>query len=192
MVATITSPYSPSGARRRPLLCEAASAAADEKECLLSKHRRQSARRKKRLYVHVTEIELGQIVELAKSVRLSVSSYLRALGQCYMPKSTLDHQAVLTLANVIARQGRLGGLLSLWLSEKPGQGASMADVRRLLHRIETTQAELRQVMRRLPADGSPPGGSDAGLSGWTRPGPDGAIEPAESYPPTNVSNSNNG
>jgi len=106
-------------------------------------------RRKHRLYVHVTEIERGRIVELAETTRLSVSSYLRALGQGYMPKSTLDHQAVLALARVSADQGRLGGLLKLWLSEKPGQGASVGDVRRLLHQIELVQEELRQLVRRL-------------------------------------------
>jgi hypothetical protein len=99
--------------------------------------------------VYVTEIERGRIVELAQSARLPVSVYLRRLGMGYAPRSTLDHQAVLALAKVAADQGRLGGLLKLWLSERPGQGASVSDVRRLLHQIEALQEELRQLVRRL-------------------------------------------
>ena len=107
------------------------------------------ALRSKRLRVQVTEAEHAQIAASAADTRLSVSSYLRALGVGFRPKSTVDHQAVLALVNVHGDQGRLGGLLKLWLSEKPGQGASVVDVRRLLGEIEAAQVELRQLMRRL-------------------------------------------
>jgi hypothetical protein len=50
---------------------------------------------------------------------------------------------------VNADQGRLGGLLKLWLTERPGDGASTRDVRRVLQEIEATQAELRRLVQRL-------------------------------------------
>jgi hypothetical protein len=53
------------------------------------------------------------------------------------------------LVRVNADQGRLGGLLKLWLVERPGEGASTVDVRRLLQQIEETQAELRRLVQRL-------------------------------------------
>jgi hypothetical protein len=48
-----------------------------------------------------------------------------------------------------ADQGRLGGLLKLWISERPGQGAAVADVRRLLLQIEEAQAEIRRLVQTL-------------------------------------------
>jgi len=50
---------------------------------------------------------------------------------------------------VNADQGRLGGLLKLWLSDRPGDGASTSDVRRLLREIEETQITLRKLVQRL-------------------------------------------
>jgi hypothetical protein len=108
-----------------------------------------AAPRSRRLKVSVTEAERDRIHELAAITRLSVSSYLRTLGLGWEPRSTLDHQAVLALAKVNADQGRLGGLLKLWLSERPGQGASTFEVRRLLGEIETAQARLAKLMERL-------------------------------------------
>jgi hypothetical protein len=105
--------------------------------------------RRRRLKVSVTEAERDRIIELAALTRLSTSAYLRSLGVGWVPRSTLDHQAVLALAKVNADQGRLGGLLKLWLSERPGQGASTLDVRRLLGEIEAAQAQLRKLMERL-------------------------------------------
>ena len=103
----------------------------------------------KLLKVYVTEAEREQILQLAALTRLSTSAYLRRLGLGYTPLSTLDHQAVLALAKAAADQGRLGGLLKLWLSGRPGAGAPTTDVRRLLHQIEAAQEELRSLMRRL-------------------------------------------
>jgi hypothetical protein len=80
---------------------------------------------------------------------LSLSSYLRGSGLGYQPKSILDLRAVEDLAGVNADQGRLGGLLKLWLSTRPGEGAPTTDVRRLLREIEDTQARLRRLVQRL-------------------------------------------
>ena len=96
--------------------------------------------------VQVTEIERDRIKELACMTRLSASAYLRTLGLGWTPRSVIDHQAVLMLAGVAADQGRLGGLLKLWLSARPAQGASITEIRRLLREIEAAQAELRRLI----------------------------------------------
>lgn len=105
--------------------------------------------RLKPLRLYVTPEERAQIETRAQGASLTVSSYLRTLGTGYAPKSTLDQDAILTLVKVHADQGRLGGLLKLWLSEKPGQGAPVFDVRRLLREIEAAQARLKEIVRRL-------------------------------------------
>lgn len=99
--------------------------------------------------VYVSIEERGQLVERARSCDLTLSAYLRRLGVGHVPKSTIDAQAVLSLVNVNADQGRLGGLLKLWLSDRPGTGASAFDVRRVLRDIEDTQVKLRDLVRRL-------------------------------------------
>ena len=111
--------------------------------------RREPRDRRRPLRVVVSASERARIAERAAAARLSVSAYLRNLGTGWEPKSTLDHQAILALAKVNADQGRLGGLLKLWLSERPGQGASAVEVRRLLGEIEAAQTGLRKLMERL-------------------------------------------
>ena len=60
--------------------------------------------------------EKGLIEENARAAGRSVSSYLRAVGIGYQPKSVLDHRAIEDLAKVNADLGRLGGLLKMWLT----------------------------------------------------------------------------
>ncbi len=61
----------------------------------------------------------------------------------------LDTQAISNLLKALADLGRLGGLLKLWLSERPGQGASTVDVRRLLRQIEAHQMQLKGIIEGL-------------------------------------------
>ena len=98
--------------------------------------------------VFVTDAERARIEERAKLAGLSVSSYLRAAGLHQPIRSVLDHQAVCDLAKVNGDQGRLGGLLKLWLMERAGQGAPAAEVRCLLDRIGETQAQLADIAGR--------------------------------------------
>jgi hypothetical protein len=101
------------------------------------------------LRVVVSGAERAAIEERAGGMGRSVSAFLRELGTGYQPQSLLDRQAVQDLVRVNADQGRLGGLLKLWLAERPGQGARAADVRQLLQQIEATQVELRRLVQRL-------------------------------------------
>ena len=64
-------------------------------------------------------------------------------------RSVLDHAAVMDLAKVNGDQGRLGGLLKLWLVDRPGRGAPEIEVRRLLERIGELQGRLAEVVGRV-------------------------------------------
>lgn len=97
----------------------------------------------------VSAAERAEIEARAEAAGLSVSSYLRAAGLGHPLRSVFDHDAVMALAKVNADQGRLGGLLKLWLSQRPGEGAAETDVRQLLHGIEELQGALAKVVARL-------------------------------------------
>ena len=103
------------------------------------------------LRVTVTPSEKQEITDRAAAAGLSVASYLRAsaLGRQLRRNPVLDHEQVLALAKVNADQGRLGGLLKLWLVDRPGRGIPEVEVRRLLDRIRDLQGELAEAASRL-------------------------------------------
>ena len=109
----------------------------------------QTRDRLKPIKVYVTPGERAAIEANAKACDLTASAYLRRLGSGHEPKSTLDQQAVGDLVKVHAGQGRLGGLLKLWLTEKRGEGAPAYEVRSLLRQIEALQDRLRAIVKRL-------------------------------------------
>lgn len=102
--------------------------------------------RKNRIEVWCNDNELARIKANAENTRLSNSEFLRSLGNGYEPKSAFDREAIGKLAKLHADQGRLGGLLKLWLSEKKGEGAPVNDVRSLLHKIENLQMDIAKLV----------------------------------------------
>ena len=92
--------------------------------------------------VWVTPAERATIDRLTATTGLSASTYLRTLGMGFEPRSILDHQHVSDLLNECGNLGRLGGLLKLWLTDKPGQGAPETDVRRLLDQIGEVREQI--------------------------------------------------
>src|SRR6202022_1850860 len=109
--------------------------------------------RRRQLRVVVSAGERSRIEERARSAGLSVSAYLRTAGLCHPIRSTFDHAAVMELAKVNGDQGRLGGLLKLWLSDRAGIGAPEIEIRLLLERI----AELQGRLAHIPGRGRSPG-----------------------------------
>jgi hypothetical protein len=94
------------------------------------------------------------IKENAVNVSLTVAEYLRRLSLGYEIKSTLDSEYVLQLVKVNADQGRLGGLLKLWLTDDPklttcGIAWTPGVVRALLKRIEANQDEMLRLVQAL-------------------------------------------
>jgi hypothetical protein len=110
---------------------------------------RATRERKRHLKVVVSARERARIQERAKVAGLSVSAYLRASGLGHPIRSVLDYDAVRDLAKVNGDQGRLGGLLKLWLEDRPGRGAPEIEVRRLLQRIGELQGRLVDVVGRV-------------------------------------------
>lgn len=109
----------------------------------------ESKERYRPLKVYVTPSERQRIHQYARNARMSVSTYLRVLGLNHKPKSMLDQDGIRSLVKLHADQGRLGGLLKLWLATKPGQGVSGVEVRALYHKIEALQLELSKLVRAL-------------------------------------------
>jgi hypothetical protein len=105
--------------------------------------------RRRQLRVVVSASERAKIEQRAHAAGLSVSAYLRTAGLGHPIKSVIDHAAVVDLAKVNGDQGRLGGLLKLWLVDRPGRGAPEIDVRRLLERIGELQGRLADVVGRV-------------------------------------------
>ena len=85
---------------------------------------------------------------------VSTASFVRAVALGEKLKVVSDQRAVLELIRLRADMGRLGGLLKLWLTneerfDKERSELSVADVRDVLHRIEATEEQIREVVERL-------------------------------------------
>lgn len=101
------------------------------------------------LRVVVSDDERAKIAANAKLTRLSVSSFLRRVGQGFEPKTALDHERVMDLHRLRGDLGRMGGLLKLWLTDRAGEGANVEDVRAVLNDIEAIGEEVREKVRQL-------------------------------------------
>ena len=101
------------------------------------------------LQVVVDAEERAEIKRRAAAAGLSVSAYLRAAALGCRLSPVLDHKAVGELVRVAGDQGRLGGLLKLWLVEQPGRGAPEIEVRRLLERLGDLQGTLADIVSRV-------------------------------------------
>lgn len=110
----------------------------------------QSDKRKLRLRVVVNEAEKTAIENAAADCSTSVSSYLRSLGLGYTPPSKIDKKHVLELAKINGDQGRLGGLLKMWLTNEERQEEVISgQVRLLIEQITEAQKELLKVVKKL-------------------------------------------
>jgi hypothetical protein len=111
-----------------------------------------SLKQAQRLRVPVTPADKRAIEANAAATGLTVATYLRQLGLQRPMTGVLDLRAVAELARVAADQGRLGGLLKLFLTqdakleELGGQRDLRARVVTLLQRILETQKQIESVM----------------------------------------------
>jgi hypothetical protein len=116
---------------------------------------RQTLKTARCLRVPVLDEDEAIIKSNAKSVGLSTAEYLRRVGRgCTLP-SMLDLQAVSELAKINADQGRLGGLLKLWLTDetKFRLFTRARDVRSsvlaLLQQLGESQKNLQSAMQQV-------------------------------------------
>lgn len=85
---------------------------------------------------------------------MSMSMYLRNVGIAYQIKGTIDQDSVLMLAKINGDQGRLGGLLKLWLTNSEKLGPHDPDhMRRVIHgvleRIVKMQTAMLDLVKKL-------------------------------------------
>lgn len=108
----------------------------------------------KHLRVPVLPDEETLIKENAARASLTVAEYLRRLSLGHVIKGTIDSENVLKLVKINADQGRLGGLLKLWLTDDPKLALANITwtpgvVRALLKRIEANQDEMLRLVQSL-------------------------------------------
>jgi hypothetical protein len=106
------------------------------------------------LRVPVLPEEEAAIKEKAQQAGLSVAAYLRNVGMGYTIQGVVDQEMVRKLAKINADQGRLGGLLKLWLTNDEKLGKHDPEqMRRVIHgvldRIVGTQTALLDVVRKV-------------------------------------------
>lgn len=111
--------------------------------------KKETRDRRRQLRVVVSASEREKIEQRAQTAGLSVSAYLCTAGVGHPIKSVLDHAAVMDLAKINGDQGRLGGLLKLWLVDRPARGIPEIEVRRLLEHIGELQGRLAEVVGRV-------------------------------------------
>jgi hypothetical protein len=115
-----------------------------------SKATRKSGRH---LRVPVLPEEEDAIKAKAAQAGLSIAAYLRNVGMGYPIKGVIDQDLVLKLAKINGDQGRLGGLLKLWLtnSEKLSH-QDPEQMRRVIHcvleRIVTMQIAMLDLVKK--------------------------------------------
>jgi hypothetical protein len=102
--------------------------------------------RKRPIKVYVSDTERKRIEAIAQQTRKSPSALMRDLALGFEPRSVFDKEAMQELIRLHGDQGRLGGLLKLWLVEKKGEGTSASNVREVLQQIESLQIELAKIV----------------------------------------------
>lgn len=110
----------------------------------------QSRQRDKAIKVWVMPNEKVGIERAAKDCALPVSTYLRSLGLGYIPPSKIDKRHIIDLIKVSGDQGRLGGLLKMWLSNEERQEELVSgQVRQVLAQIDEVQELLLEKIKGL-------------------------------------------
>jgi hypothetical protein len=103
-----------------------------------------------RLKVSCTPEEKAQIEENARAAGLSVSRYLRNVGVGYKIQGVIDAELVGRLAKINGDQGRLGGLLKLWLTNSEKLANQDPDhMRRLIHGVLDRIVAMQNAMLKL-------------------------------------------
>lgn len=110
---------------------------------------RSKRRRNHAIRVYVDDAEFAAIMASAGAAQMSESAFLRALGLGFQPKSLIDKESIIHLVDVAGDQGRLGGLLKLWLRDHAGDGVHEHVVAELLKGLQETQAMIKDAVRRL-------------------------------------------
>ncbi|ELS3154317.1 conjugal transfer transcriptional regulator TraJ [Vibrio parahaemolyticus] len=94
--------------------------------------------------------ERALIESLSAQAGLSISTYLREVGQGYRIQGVTDVEQVRELVRVNGDLGRLGGLLKLWLSnDAKVANVGVNTILAVLNRIEATQDQMSTLMESI-------------------------------------------
>lgn len=95
--------------------------------------------KKRVIKAYVSDEEYEQICATAKQCSISVSAFAKSVCLGHEIKSRADQQARRELLRLNADQGRLGGLLKMWILDddehRTDVEAMLEDLRRLQHQI---------------------------------------------------------
>ena len=99
--------------------------------------------------VKLTEAEHASIAATARATGLPVAVLIRRLALGYEPDSVVDVETLLELIRLRADLGRLGGVMKMWLVDRPGGGAPEGDVRTALNSVLDRQEDVTALIGRL-------------------------------------------
>ena len=102
--------------------------------------------KKQVIKTYVSAEEYKQIRETAQQCSLSLSSFAKAVCLGHEIKSRADQQARRELLKLNADQGRLGGLLKMWILD---DDKHRTDVEALLEDLRRLQKEIVQKVRTI-------------------------------------------
>ncbi len=102
--------------------------------------------KKKVIKTYVSNEEYAQISATAKQCSISLSAFAKAVCLGHEIKSRADQQARLELLKLNADQGRLGGLLKMWILD---DDQHRTDVEALLEDLRQLQKEIVQKVRTI-------------------------------------------
>ena len=101
---------------------------------------------KPHLKAYVSPEEYEQVAALAGRASLSISAFVKAVCLGHEIKSTVDQDAILTLARINGDLGRLGGLLKMALGER---AIDQVIGNNLLEDISRTRRRLEEKVKSL-------------------------------------------
>ena len=102
--------------------------------------------KKPHLKAYVSPEEYAKVAAQAGRASLSISAFVKAVCLGQEVKSTVDQDAILTLARINGDLGRLGGLLKMALSER---AIDQVIGNNLLEDIRRTRRHLEEKVKAL-------------------------------------------
>ncbi|CCO24053.1 plasmid mobilization protein [Maridesulfovibrio hydrothermalis] len=102
--------------------------------------------KKQVIKTYVSKEEYDQISATAKQCSLSMSAFMKAVCLGHEIKSRTDQQARLELLKLNADQGRLGGLLKMWILD---DDEHRTDVEALLEDLRRLQRKIIEKVRSI-------------------------------------------
>ena len=115
----------------------------------MARQPKEKSARSNRFLLRLTPEEAAIVQAKAASAGLPVSVFCRNAALGKKINSNIDLEAILFLTKLSGDQGRRGGLLKLWLSERPGEGAPQIDVLGVLKAIEDLRPKIWEAIDRL-------------------------------------------